>query len=136
MKSKVTLKDHMHFMGELDGHEVPIDAAEQFGGQDKGPKPKGLMLTALAGCTSMDVIRILRKMKVEPEDFSVEAEADVTDEHPIVFTKIKVIYRFVGKDLPRDKVEKAVQLSQERYCGVSAMLQKAAPVDYEIIIEE
>ncbi len=136
MKSKVTLKDQMHFMGELDGHDVPIDAAEQFGGQDKGPKPKGLTLTALAGCTAMDVISILRKMKVEPDDFSVEAEADVADEHPMVFTKIKLIYRLTGKDLPRDKVEKAVNLSQERYCGVNAMLKKAAPVEYEIIIEE
>jgi len=136
MKSKVTLKDQMHFMGELDGHDVPIDAAEQFGGQDKGPKPKGLTLTALAGCTAMDVISILRKMKVEPDDFSVEADADVSEEHPMVFTKIKLIYRLTGKDIPRDKVEKAVHLSQDRYCGVSAMLQKAAPVDYEIIIEE
>jgi len=126
----------MHFMGELDGHDVPIDAAEQFGGQDKGPKPKGLTLTALAGCTAMDVISILRKMKVEPDDFSVEADADVSEEHPMVFTKIKLIYRLTGKDIPRDKVEKAVHLSQDRYCGVSAMLQKAAPVDYEIIIEE
>lgn len=126
----------MHFMGELDGHEVPIDAAEQFGGQDKGPKPKGLTLTALAGCTAMDVISILRKMKVEPDDFSVEAEADVSDEHPMVFKTIKLVYRLKGKDLPREKVEKAVNLSQERYCGVSAMLQKAAPVTYEIIIEE
>ena len=136
MKSKVTFKDQMHFTGELDGHEIPIDAAKQFGGQDKGPKPKGLMLTALAGCTAMDVISILRKMRVEPDDFSVEAEANVSDEHPMVFTKIKIIYRLIGKDLPRDKVEKAVQLSQERYCGVSAMLQKAAPVEYEIIIGE
>ncbi len=136
MKSKVTLRNQMHFMGELDGHEVPIDAAEQFGGQDKGPKPKGLTLTALAGCTAMDVISILRKMKVEPDDFSVEAEADVSDEHPMVFKTIKLVYRLKGKDLPREKVEKAVNLSQERYCGVSAMLQKAAPVTYEIIIEE
>ena len=134
MKSKVTFKEQMHFTGELDGHEIPIDAAEQFGGQDKGPKPKGLMLTALAGCTAMDVISILRKMRVEPDDFSVEAEANVSDEHPMVFTKIKLTYRLIGKDLPRDKVEKAVQLSQERYCGVSAMLQKVAPVEYEIII--
>ena len=126
----------MHFMGELDGHEIPIDADEQFGGQDKGPKPKGLTLTSLAGCTAMDVISILRKMRVEPDDFSVEAEADVSDEHPKVFTQIKLTYRLRGKDLPREKVEKAVNLSQDRYCGVSAMLQKAAPVAYEIIIEE
>jgi putative redox protein len=136
MKSKVTLKDQMHFMGELDGHAIPIDADEQFGGQDMGPKPKGLTLTALAGCTAMDVISILRKMKIEPDDFSVETEAEVSDEHPKVFTKIKVTYRLKGTDLPRDKVEKAVTLSQDKYCGVNAMLKQAAPVEYEIIIED
>ncbi len=136
MKSSVTLKNGMHFIGELDGFDIPIDADEQFGGQNKGSKPKGLTLTALAGCTAMDVISILRKMRIEPEAFSVETEADVSDDHPKVFTRIHLIYRIKGKDIPRDKVEKAVTLSQDRYCGVSAMLQKAAPLEYEIILSE
>ncbi len=69
MKSKVVLKDGMHFVGELDGFELPIDAEEAFGGQNKGPKPKGLILTSLIGCTAMDVVSILRKMKAELESF-------------------------------------------------------------------
>ena len=136
MKSKVELKNGMHFIGVLDGYEVPIDADKSVGGEGKGPKPKGLMLTALAGCTAMDVISILRKMKIEPDSFSVETEADLTDDHPKVFKAIRIIYRLRGKGIERSKVEKAVELSQEKYCGVSAMLKMAAPIDYEIVIEE
>ena len=134
MKSNVTLKEGMNFIGDLDGHEIPIDAEAAVGGQDRGPRPKGLLLTSLAGCTAMDVISILRKMQHEPEEFSVEVEGDVTDEHPKVFKNIKITYRIKG-DVPREKAEKAVSLSLDRYCGVTAMLRKAAPIDFEIIIE-
>lgn len=136
MKSKVVLQDGMHFMGKLDGFDVPIDAGPSVGGRNKGPRPKGLLLTSLAACTAMDVISILRKMKIEPESFSVETEAEVTEDHPKVFKKIKIRYVLKGEGLSRDKVERAVQLSQEKYCGVSAMLAKAAPIEYEILIEE
>jgi putative redox protein len=136
MKSKVVLKDGMHFMGELGGFDIPLDAHANVGGTGKGPGPKGLMLTSLAGCTAMDVISILRKMRVEPEAFSVETETELTDEHPKVFKRVKITYRLKGKDIPRDNVERAVELSQEKYCGVSAMLAKAVPIDFEIIIEE
>jgi putative redox protein len=94
------------------------------------------MLTALAGCTAMDVISILRKMKVEPDSFSVETEADLTDDHPKIFKAIRIVYRLRGKGIDKDKVKKAVELSQEKYCGVSAMLKMVAPIDYEIVIEE
>jgi len=135
MKSSVTLKEGMHFIGELDGFEVPIDADEDVGGKGKGMKPKGLCLTSLAGCTALDVISILRKMRAEPEEFSVETEAETADEHPKVFTKIVVTYRFKGGNIKRDKAERAVQLSEEKYCGVSAMLKKSAPIETCIIIE-
>ena len=136
MKSSVALKEQMQFMGELEGFSIPLDAAPAVGGQGTGPKPKGLALTALAGCTAMDVISILRKMKVEPDAFSVEAESDLTDEHPRVFKAIHLTYRFRGTDLPPTKLEKAIQLSQERYCGISAMLGQAAPISWQILIEE
>jgi putative redox protein len=135
MKSKVVLKDQMQFTGELNGFEIPIDADEAVGGQNTGPRPKGLMLTSLAGCTAMDVISILRKMRIEPEAFSVEAESELTDEHPRVFKKVLITYRLKGEGIDRAKVEKAVNLSQDRYCGVSAMLKMAVPIEYEIIIE-
>ena len=134
MKSKVTLKEGMNFMGELQGFEVSVDANAAVGGQGKGPEPKGLLLTSLAGCTAMDVISILRKMQHEPDEFSVETEGEVADEHPKVFKNIKITYRIKG-DVPREKAEKAVSLSLDRYCGVTDMLRKAAPVDFEIVIE-
>jgi len=136
MKTRVTLQDGMHFSGELEGFEILLDADPQFGGAGKGPRPKGLTLTSLAGCTAMDVIAILRKMGIEPEAFSVDAESELTEEHPRIFQRIKLTYRLKGANLSRAKVEKAVKLSQERYCGVSAMLQQAVPIDSEILIEE
>ena len=135
MITSVTLKEGMFFNGNLNGFEIPIDADEAVGGQNRGPRPKGLMLTALAGCTAMDVIRILRKMRHEPDAFSVEVDADLSEEHPRVYTEIRIVYRLKGK-LDREKVEKAVVLSQDRYCGVSAMLKEAAPIRYDIIIED
>jgi len=135
MESKVTLQNGMFFEGELDGFTFPIDADEKFGGQNKGPKPKGLMLSALAGCTAMDVISILRKMRLEPESFSVETESELSEEHPKVFTGITITYRIKG-DIPLEKIEKAVKLSEETYCGVSAMLKKAVKIETRIIIEK
>jgi putative redox protein len=136
MKSSVVLKDGMHFMGELQGFDVPIDAETSVGGKNRGPRPKGLLLTSLAGCTAMDVISILRKMRIEPASFSVETEADLTADHPKVFTAVRIVYRLRGKNIAREKVQKAVDLSLERYCGVFAMLSKAAPISQEIVIEE
>lgn len=134
LHSKVTLKDGMHFNGELDGFDIPLDAGEQFGGQGKGPKPKGLLLTGLAGCTAMDVISILRKMRSEPEDFSVEAESELTDEHPKVFKGYLVTYHIKGEKVTAEKAKKAVELSLESYCGVSKMLKEGAPLNYKIVL--
>lgn len=136
MKSKVEYKEGMHFLGDLDGLKIPVDAKEEAGGQNKGPLPKGLVLTALAGCTAMDVIGILKKMRIEPESFLVEAQAELASEHPKVFTNILVIYTLKGENIPYEKVEKAVNLSHDQYCGVTAMLKKAVPIDYKIIIEK
>jgi putative redox protein len=125
----------MAFEAELDGHRFMIDADPMVGGRNRGPKPKGLTLSSLAGCTAMDVISILRKMRVPVEGFSVHAKAELTADHPRVFTGVHITYRFKGKDLPMDKLENAVKLSQEKYCGVSAMLRKAARLTYEIQVE-
>jgi putative redox protein len=137
MKQKIvnTWKDKMAFEAEVNGFKITIDADPAVGGENMGPRPKPLLLVSLAGCTSMDVISILRKMRVEPEDFRVEAEAEMTEEHPKYYDNIRLKYFFRGKDLPKDKIEKAVNLSQDRYCGVSAMLNKAANITHEIVIE-
>ena len=133
---KVSWKDKMAFEAEVDGHKIMLDAAEAVGGEDQGPRPKPLMLTALAGCTGMDVISILKKMRVEVEDFDVTVEGDLTDEHPKQYYKMNVIYTFKGKHLPLEKLKKAVSLSEERYCGVSALYKKAIEVTSEIKIIE
>ena len=126
----------MKFETELDGHKLIIDAAPEVGGTDKGPRPKPLMLVALAGCTGMDVVSILKKMRVELEGLKVWVEAEQTDEHPKHYSSMKVIYEFKGKNLPMDKLEKAVSLPEERYCGVSAVYKKAIPVTNEIRVVE
>lgn len=128
--------DKVAFEADMDGHKVIVDATEESGGSDLGPRPKKLMLTALAGCTGVDVIMILKKMKVEPEAFNVIVEADVTEEHPKHYNKMKVVYQFKGKDLPYAKLEKAVKLSEEKYCGVTAVYQKAMEMETEIRIVE
>ncbi len=128
--------DKVAFTGDMDGHKITVDATEQSGGSDLGPRPKKLMLTALAGCTGIDVIMILKKMKVEPEAFNVIVEADVTEEHPMHYTKMHVIYQFKGKDLPMDKLEKAVKLSESTYCGVTAAYRKAMEMTWEIRVVE
>ncbi|HOL57437.1 MAG TPA: OsmC family protein [Spirochaetota bacterium] len=135
MKSRVTLIKNMHFNGELDGHLIPIDADQSVGGENKGPRPKGLLLTALAGCTAMDVISILRKMRAEPEEFYVETEGPLTEEHPKVFKSITIRYYLKGGNVTKEKAERAIHLSLENYCGVTAMLEKACPINYELIIE-
>lgn len=127
-------KHNLAFECELDGHHLIVDASKEGGGDDLGPRPKKLMLTALAGCTGIDVIMILKKMKVEPESFHVVVEGDLTEEHPIRYHQMKMVYLFKGKDLPIDKLEKAVKLSQEKYCGVSASYRLAMDLSYEIRI--
>jgi len=129
-------KQNLAFECDMDGHRVVIDASKEGGGDDLGPRPKKLMLTALAGCTGIDVIMILKKMQVEPEAFNVIVEGDLTEEHPIRYHKMKVIYQFKGKNLPMDKLEKAVKLSEEKYCGVSAAYRLAMDLSLEIRVIE
>lgn len=126
----------MSFQTEIDGHSISLDAHPDHGGSGKGPRPKPLLLVSLAGCTAMDVVSILGKMKVELKSFKVEVVANQTEEHPKVYDNLKLIYHVFGENIPLEKVKKAVELSQERYCGVSAMLKKAANVSYEIQLHE
>ncbi len=126
-------KEGMAFETEVNGHKIIMDADDSVGGEDNGPRPKPLLLASLAGCTGMDVISILKKMKQPYTYFNVDVESEATEEHPKHYNKITVIYEFKASDnLDEKKVEKAVNLSQERYCGVSALLKKAISVDYKI----
>lgn len=133
---KVDWLENMAFEADVNGHKIIIDAADAVGGEDRGPRPKPLMLTALAGCTGMDVVSILKKMRVKLDGFNVTVDGDLTEEHPKQFYKMHVIYEFTGKDLPLEKLQKAVSLSEERYCGVSALYKKAIELTSEIKIKE
>ena len=135
-KVSVNWTERMAFEATANDHKFMLDAKEEVGGQNKGPRPKPLALVSLGGCTGMDVVSILKKMRVEFDSFNIDVEGEMTDEHPKHYNKIRITYKFKGKDLPKDKLEKAVNLSQDRYCGVTAMLSKAAEIDYEIIVED
>jgi putative redox protein len=124
----------MVFDVELHGHHFKVDADSEFGGEDRGPRPKALLLAGLAGCTGMDVVSILKKMRQDWDGFHLEVEAETADSHPQVYTKIHIKYIFTGEDLDRTKVERAVSLSREKYCAVSVMLEKTARVSHEILI--
>ncbi|HEX9010122.1 MAG TPA: OsmC family protein [Holophagaceae bacterium] len=134
MEATVTWTSGMAFEAEQEGQRIPIDVPGPDG-TSRGVRPKGLLLAGLGGCTGMDVVSILEKMRVPFEGLAVEISADQSDDHPKVFTAIRVTYRFKGRDLPMDKLERAVQLSQEKYCGVSAMLGKTAAITTEILVE-
>ena len=138
MKHEVTTKSlgGMAFKSIIDGHEIIMDAHEEVGGKNLGPIPKPMLLSSLSGCTGMDVMALLKKMRVEVDDFEIKLSGTLTEEHPKHYSHIHLQYIFVGKSLDAAKIEKAVNLSQERYCGVSYMLGKVAKLDFEIIIKE
>jgi putative redox protein len=127
--------ENMAFESEINGHKIVVDAKEEVGGQDRGPRPKPLMLAALGGCTSMDVISMLKKMRVELKSLNVIVEGELSEEHPKHFTKMHVIYEVEGENLPMDKIQKAVSLSEEKYCGVSVVYRQAMEITSEIRIK-
>ena len=126
----------MAFGTDVDGHQIIIDAASEFGGENRGPRPKPLMLVALAGCTGIDVVSILKKMRVNFDEFKIIVEGELTEEHPRHFSRMHIIYEFKGKNIPLDKLQKAVELSQQKYCGVSATYKKALELTWEIKINQ
>jgi putative redox protein len=135
-KSKLSWSGGMSFVAEVDGHKITLDADPQFGGKDKGPRPKPLLLAALNGCMAMDLVSFMEKMHVGDFDLNMDSEADSTTEHPKTYHTIRVAVRFSGTDLPADKIAKAMNLSLEKYCGVYAMLKKAADIHYSLFINE
>ena len=117
-------------------HWINIDAPEHVGGSNAGARPKELVLLALAGCTSSDVVSILKKKRVNLIDFEINITAQQTEEHPKVFAEIHLEYVFYGKDIKEKDVERAIELSTENYCGVSAMLKKAVKINHSYKIVE
>ncbi|MBN2363726.1 OsmC family protein [candidate division WOR-3 bacterium] len=124
----------MAFEARSGDHEILMDSSENFGGENSGPSPKTLLLAGLTGCSGMDVVSILAKMKVSGYELQIDCSTEVTEEHPKVFREIFLKYVFTGKNLPEDKLTKAVDMSLSKYCGVAAMLSKNSEILREIEI--
>jgi putative redox protein len=119
------------FAGRTDSnHWVTMDGPEEFGGSNAGTRPKELLLIALAGCTGSDVVNILKKKKAALDDFEINITADTAEEHPQVFTKIHIEYVFYGDNLQIKDLERAIELSQTKYCSVTKMLEKAIEITH------
>lgn len=122
----------MQFNALVNGHVIVMDAPEKVGGEDSGPIPKPFILTALAGCTGMDIAAILRKANKNPADFDMKVIGEISKHAPIEYIAIHVIYDFKGAAENKEAALNAVTDSQEKYCGVSSMLKKALPVTWEV----
>ncbi|MDH7515599.1 MAG: OsmC family protein [Bacteroidota bacterium] len=119
------------FSGKTDsGHWLTMDGPVEFGGRNAGIRPKELLLLAVAGCTGSDVASILAKKRVRLDGFEIHVTAEETEEHPKVFRSLHIEYVFYGKDIDSRAVERAIELSQTTYCGVSAMLRKAMEITH------
>ncbi len=137
MEAQVHWRQRLSFTGTADsGFEVPLGSKPEVGGDNDGFRPTELVLIGLAGCTAMDVISILQKKRQEVTDFDVKTYADRETEHPKVFTHIIIEYIVTGRNIDPQAVERAVQLSREKYCTVNAMLSKSVSIEHKIVIKE
>jgi putative redox protein len=129
MKAIVKQIQGCSFIGKADSnHWVSIDTKKEVSGSDAASHPMELMLLALGSCTGCDVVSILQKKKVSVDDFEIHIDAERTEEHPRVFTKIHLEFVFVGNGLNPVHLERAIELSQQKYCPVSAMLRPSVPI--------
>ena len=122
----------MQFNALVNGHTIVMDGPEKVGGEDNGPIPKPFVLTALAGCTGMDIAAILRSGDKKVDDFDMKVIGEISKRVPIEYIAIHVIYEFKGSAENKEAALNAVTDSQEKYCGVSSMLKKALPVTWEV----
>ncbi|MFC2075935.1 OsmC family protein [candidate division KSB1 bacterium] len=137
MEATIVEFQSMGFVGKAgSGHQVVMDAKEEVGGGDGAPRPLELVLIGLGGCTGMDVSSILKKMRIDYDRFEIAASAERAEEHPKTFTKIHMTYRFKGNDLDESKLKRAIELSQDRYCSVSAMLKQAAEITWSLEVTD
>lgn len=122
----------MQFNTLINGHTIVMDAPERVGGEDAGPIPKPFVLTALSGCTGMDVVALLRKANLAVDDFSLKVTGELSKQQPLEYVAMHIVYDFRGNESTREAVLDAVTTSQEKLCGVSSMLKKALPVSWEV----
>ena len=135
MEVNVTWKQRMSFEGTAEsGFKVPLGTSPSVGGDEDGFRPLELIAIGIAGCTSMDVVSILKKKHQELDSFEVKISAELATEHPKVFTSLRIEYFLSGTDISQEAVERAVQLSAEKYCPAQAMFQEIVPIEMKINI--
>jgi putative redox protein len=122
----------MQFNSVVNGHTIIMDAPERVGGEDNGPIPKPFVLTALSGCTGMDVIALLRKANVDIEDLNIGVSGEISKQAPIEYVAVHIVYDFKGPEENKQAALDAVSTSQDKICGVSSMLKKIMPVTWEV----
>ena len=131
MKTLTIWKKNLEFESHQDHNSISLD-----GNKKHGFGPKALLLSGLAGCSGVDVVEILEKMRIEFDSFEMDTEATLTEEHPKIFKDVFIIYKIKTDPTNENKIRKAIDLSLEKYCGVSAMLRKNSRIDYSIVIKE
>lgn len=122
----------MQFNALVNGHTIIMDGPERVGGEDNGPIPKPFVLTALSGCTGMDIVSILRKLGKEVKELNIIVTGELSAQQPVEYTAIHIVYDFKGDEVCKEAALNAVNLSQGKYCGVSHMLKKALPVTWKV----
>lgn len=134
--TSVTLAEGMHFVGHIDGFSIDTDAEESVGGRGAGPQPLRFLLLGIASCTAMDVISILRKKRQEVDDLKVEVRGSRVEDHPRVYDSVEIVYTLRGRGIDPRAVERAIELSETRYCPAIAMIASATRITSRYEIEE
>ena len=122
----------MQFNSLVNGHTIIMDGPEKVGGEDNGPIPKPFVLTALSGCTGMDIVSILRREQKEVKELNIRVTGELSRQQPIEYLSMHIVYEFNGDAAYEEAALNALTVSQEKYCGVSHMLKKAIPITWEI----
>jgi len=135
VKAYVKQINGISFVGKTDSnHWITMDGPEDFGGSNAGIRPKELMLLALGGCTGSDVVSILQKKRIDVRSFEINITAEMTDDHPKVYSSMNIEYVFKGKGIKDSDVERAIELSQTKYCGVTKMYEKAMEITHSFTL--
>ena len=136
-KVTVNWAGKMQFVGDDGaGHQVTMDASPVYGGENQGTRPMELMLMALGGCTGIEVSHILQKMRVSFDSLAITVAGERADDHPKIFTQMRVSYHFQGKNIPPEKVAQAIKLADEVYCSAANMMKAAGKIEYAFTIND
>ena len=137
MKVRVKWIEDVCFLAETEsGHALVMDGAPEGGGRNLGARPMEVMLIGMGGCTAIDVVSMLRKQRQDIEGVEVSLSGERASDHPMVYSEVKVVYTVHGRKLNKALVERAVSLSDEKYCSATAMFKKTAKVTHEVVLVE